>query len=248
MRRMAEAGRGTYTNIGTGGEVNAKMTALLERLKTPAVRDLSVTVDGTPLELTPRILPDLYAGEPLTLLGRGGNGGAALSGKLTVNGKIGDTPWSQTLDLAKASESPAVARLWANRRIADVEAQRWSGQIEDAAADGATAELGLAYGLVTTQTSLVAEDETPSRPAGASLTREELPLLLPAGWDFEALFGDNVMSDRSPAPTAADQGRQVELPKTGTGFMDTVLRGLATLGIGALGFVAAGRRRKGKAA
>ena len=244
MRRMAEAGRGTYTNIGSGGEVNAKMTALLERLKTPAVRDLAVTVEGGSFDFTPRVLPDLYAGEPLMLLGKG----PALSGKLTVSGTIGDKAWSRTVDLAKASDSPAVARLWANRRIADVEAQRWGGQMEDAAADSAIADLGLAYGLVTTQTSLVAEDETPSRPVGATLTREELPLLLPAGWDFDALFGNNVAAARPDALAAADQSRPVELPKTGTGFMATLLQGLATLGVGVLGFVAVGRRRNGKAA
>jgi Ca-activated chloride channel family protein len=108
MRRMAEAGRGTYTNIGDGTEVNAKMTALLDRLKAPVARDLTVTVDGAPLDFTPRRLPDLYAGEPLVLLGQAQN----LSGRLTVSGMIGDKPWSQTVDLSAAVDSPAVAKLW----------------------------------------------------------------------------------------------------------------------------------------
>jgi Ca-activated chloride channel family protein len=241
MRRMGEAGRGTYTNIGKASEVNAKMTALLERLKTPAVRELTVTVEGAPLDLTPRRLPDLYAGEPLTLLGKG----AALSGKLTVSGLIGDQPWRQTVDLATAQDSPAVGKLWANRRIAEVEAERAAGQIEDAAADEAVAKLGLDYAIVTRRTSLVAIDETPSRPAGARLTQEELPLLLPAGWDFDTLFGqDGAAGDAPKAPAeGAAQSEAIELPQTATGYMADLLKGLATFAAGLIGLLML--RRKG---
>ncbi|MCB2079344.1 MAG: marine proteobacterial sortase target protein [Novosphingobium sp.] len=241
MRRMAEAGRGTYTNIGQDGEVAAKMTALLDRLQRPAVHELSVSVDGAPLDLTPSRLPDLYAGEPLVLLGRS----KALSGTLTVTGMIGYKPWTISLDLATALQSPAVAKLWAHRRIADIEAQRWSGQIEDGAADTDIARLGLDFALVTTQTSLVAEDTTPSRPAGARLMREELPLLLPAGWDFDALFGnDPVNTGDAEGRLPSDQTEQVELPQTATGFMAGMMQGAALLAIGLLGLVATARRRR----
>ena len=246
MRRMAEAGRGTYTNIGEGGEVNAKMTALLERLRTPAVHDLAVTVDGAPLDITPRQLPDLYAGEPLMLIGKGDT----LSGELTVTGMIGDTPWSHSVELAAAHDSPAVAKLWANRRVADVEAQRAAGQMEDAAANESVAKLGVDYGIVTGQTSLVAVDETPSRPAGAKLTAEELPLLLPAGWDFDALFGGDAAASDAPKAEGqgADQTQAMDLPQTATGFMDLVTRGLAMLALGLAGLIAFGRRPKAGAA
>jgi Ca-activated chloride channel family protein len=234
MRRMSEAGRGTYTNIGSGEEVAAKMTALLDRLKAPVVRDLKVSVDGAPLDLTPRRLPDLYAGEPLVLLGKGD----ALSGKLTVSGMIGDRPWSRRVDLSQAVDSPAVAKLWANRRIADVEAARAAGETDDATADEAITQLGLSYSIVTRQTSLVAVDETPSRPDGVGLTREELPLLLPAGWDFDTLFGGQAThaaakGDMQPA----DQAEAMDLPQTATGYALLIGQGLLCLLIGLAGLV-----------
>ena len=243
IRRMAEAGRGTYTNIGEGSEVMAKMTALLDRLKAPAVRELAVRVEGASLDLTQQRLPDLYAGEPLVLLGKAnGSGAGSIDGKLVVSGMVGDKPWSQSVDIGKAADSPAVARLWAGRRITDVEAQRWSGQIEGDAADAAVAQLGLAYGLVTPQTSLVAVDETPTRPAGTKLTSEDLPLLLPKGWDFDTLLGhDAAAADTSPPPPPEVQ--EMELPQTATGFIGTIYRGLAMLAVGLLG-LAAGRRRR----
>ncbi|ODU70145.1 MAG: marine proteobacterial sortase target protein [Novosphingobium sp. SCN 66-18] len=243
MRRMAEAGRGTYTNIGDGSEVNAKMTALLDRLKAPVARDLKVTVDGAPIDFTPRRLPDLYVGEPLVLLGRG----QALSGRLTVSGMIGDKPWSQTVDLSAAVDSPAVARLWANRRVAEIEAARAAGEVEDDQADGQIADLGLAYSLVTSQTSLVAVDETPTRPAGARLTREELPLLLPAGWDFDTLF-NGAAAHATPPTVGAEAGEAeaVTLPRTATGYMALVEKGGLALLLGAV-LLLAGTRRKVRA-
>lgn len=237
MHRMAEAGRGAYTNIGDGAEVMGKMTALLDRLKAPAVHDLVVRVEGSPLELTPQNLPDLYAGEPLVLLGKGGD----LAGKLVVSGMIGDKPWRQDVDLGKAIESSSVARLWAGRRIADVEAQRWSGQVEDNAANEQIAQLGLAYDLVTTQTSLVAVDDTPARPEGVKLTREDLPLLLPKGWDFDKLLGHDAPAPATAAPLS-EQEQEMDLPQTATGFLGAIRRGLAMMAFGLFGLIAARRR------
>lgn len=241
MRRMAEAGRGSFTNVGTGGEVAAKMNALLDRLTAPVVRDLKVSIDGAPLDLTPRSLPDLYAGEPLVLLGKG----RTLSGTLTVSGRIGDKPWSRTVDLAQAADSPAVAKLWANRRIADIEAARWAGEMESDAADEAIARLGLDYGIVTGQTSLVAVDETPARPEGARLTREELPLLLPAGWDFDTLFGGAAAAGRGGDIQPAEAVEAMDLPQTATGYAAPIIQGLALLLLGLTGLAL--QRRKVRA-
>lgn len=246
MHRMSETGRGTYTNIGSGEEVTAKMTSLLDRLKAPSVHDLSVRVEGAAMELTPARLPDLYSGEPLVLLGKA----AKLDGRLVISGLIGQKPWTQSVNLAAAIDSPAISRLWASRRIADVEAQRSASQMEDAAADEAIARLGLDYGIVTSQTSLIAEDETPTRPNGARLTREDLPLLLPAGWDFDALFGGNKAEAAAPASDtglAAAASEELDLPQTATNYAALLLRGLGVLALGLFG-LAATRRRKGEIA
>ena len=241
MRRMAETGRGSFTNVGTGGEVAAKMNALLDRLTAPVVRDLKVSIDGAPLDLTPRSLPDLYAGEPLVLLGKG----RTLSGTLTVSGRIGDKPWSRTVDLAQAADIPAVAKLWANRRIADIEAARWADEMESDAADEAIARLGLDYGIVTGQTSLVAVDETPARPESARLTREELPLLLPAGWDFDTLFGGAAAAGRGGNIQPAEAAEAMDLPQTATGYAAPITQGLALLLLGLTGLAL--QRRKVRA-
>jgi Ca-activated chloride channel family protein len=227
MRRMAEAGRGTFTHVGYGDEAESQMQRLLDRLARPVATNLTATVNGGNIDFAPRDLPDLYAGEPLVLLGRMRH----LEGTLTVSGLIDGQRWSQTMDLAHGNQSDVVAKLWAYRRIAEVEAERWSGETSYERADESIEELGMAFHLVTSRTSLIAVDETPSRPEGAMLTREELPLLLPAGWDFDHLFGGQFANrDRDlPMREMEKQRQQLELPDTSSGYVLTLGLGLLLL-------------------
>lgn len=248
MARMATMGGGTYTHVGTAAEVTPKMTALLDRLRRPSVRDLRVAVAGADLDLTPRVLPDVYVGEPLVLLGRA----TAPGGTITVSGAIGEHRWTRTVKLADAVASPAVAKLWARRRIDDIETERTLGKLEDGVADTQIAEIGLEHALVTSQTSLVAIDETPVRPAGETLRREDLPINLPAGWDFDSLFGGEaaraaIANENTLAARAAEQARlkALDLPQTATGFAATLAGGLLMLMLGATGLVLL-RRRAGR--
>lgn len=240
MRRLAEAGRGTFTHIGMAAESDERMQALLNRLTAPVARELTVTVDGARLELAPSDLPDLYVGEPLVLLGRGRNLAGAT---VTVSGTLAGARWSRSLRIDDARQSEAVPKLWASRRIADVEAQRWSGELEHELADAAIEELGMSFHLVTTRTSLVAVDETPSRPRGVPLTREELPLLLPAGWDFDVLFGGQDAAGRRSGVGDTGQDAALELPQTATGYAGLIRRGFALLAF-ALLVLALSRRRQ----
>jgi len=244
MERMSTIGGGVYTHVGAPGEVAAKMMPLLDVLSHPAVRDLSVRVEGGSLDLTPARLPDVYAGRPLVLVGRSDK----LAGTLTVSGRIGGKPWERRVDLAGALPSPAIEKLWAHRRITDVEADRALGKLEDAAADTEVERIGMESGIVTSRTSLVAVDETPSRPAGARLTREELPIELPAGWDFDSLFGQDAIkagpATEGSGDLAAMQAQMLELPQMATGFLGTVGKGLALLLAGMTGLALLLRRRR----
>lgn len=231
MRRMAEAGRGTFTHIGIGDEAEPQMRRLLDRLAKPVATNLTARVAGGNIDFAPRNLPDLYAGEPLVLLGRTRH----LAGTLTVSGMIDGRRWTRTRDLTAATDSDVVAKLWAKRRIEEVEAERWSGEISYERADESIEELGMDFHLVTSRTSLVAIDETPSRLDGMGLTREELPLLLPAGWDFEHLFGGHTASaadwDALADAMADEEERRerLQLPQGSTNYFATLAMGLALL-------------------
>jgi Ca-activated chloride channel family protein len=102
-------------------------------------------------------------------------------------------------------------------------------------------------------------DETPSRPAGEHLTRADVPLNLPAGWDFDKVFGGEGKPAVRPREAGADIGRAyaqlvvahaqpkappqagVALPKTAT---DAELRLWAGLVLCALGLLLAALARR----
>src|SRR5262245_2963199 len=205
MTRAAELGRGTFTHIGSADQVEERMRTLFGKLESPAVTNLTATFSSPHSDVTPSVLPDLYRGEPLALAARM----SALEGTLEVKGMIGDQPWAVTLPMAALAEGRGLSKLWARRKIADAEVARTLRQILPDEADRRILALALEHHLVTRLTSLVAVDRTPSRPDGAPLTRAEIPLNLPAGWDFDKVFG----GERAPAQVPAE--RRAETDRTG---------------------------------
>jgi Ca-activated chloride channel family protein len=196
MTRAAELGRGTFTHIGAADQVEDRMRTLFDKLESPVVTNLTATFSVGGADVTPIVLPDLYRGEPVALTARVG----ALSGTLEIKGLIGDRPWVVTLPLENAADGSGLSKLWARRKIADAEVARTLRTITPEEADKRIVALALDHHLVTRLTSLVAVDKTPSRPQGATLTRAEIPLNLPAGWDFDKVFGRAAPADHSLTP------------------------------------------------
>src|SRR5262249_2215776 len=149
-----------------------------------------------PGDVTPAVFPDLYRGEPLVIAAKL----AKLDGTLEVRGMVGERPWIVTLPLSGAAEGQGLSKLWARRKIADLEVARTMQEVAPEDADRGILALALDHHLVTRLTSLIAIDKTPSRPDGAHLSRAELPLNLPAGWEFEKVFGEKDFGgERRPA-------------------------------------------------
>jgi Ca-activated chloride channel family protein len=207
MQRAAEFGRGTFTHIGTAGQVTARMAELTQKLTTPAVTGLAATITARTATITPDPLPDIYAGEPLSLFLRV----QSPDETLTLSGLAGDRNWLATLDLSGAKVGKGIAKLWARRAIASTEVNRTLGILNAEQAERTILALALEHQLVSRLTSLVAVDTTPERPAGYKLTRADIPLNLPAGWKFEKVFGANPLLKDAALPagvTLASHPRQ----------------------------------------
>ena len=257
MTRAAELGRGTFTHIGSIHQVDERMRSLFEKLESPAVTGLTVTFSDAKADLTPQAIPDVYRGEPLVLASKLDR----LAGTLEIKGLVGDRPWIVTLPLAGAAEGKGLSKLWARRKVADAEVARTMRQIAPDEANKRILALGLDHQLVTRLTSLVAIDQTPSRPAGETLKLAELPLNLPAGMEFEKVFGsrpgaprqDRADASQQPAlyaeamlqkrggaqfATAASRvvapGGNLQLPKTATDAELRMIAGLVLLAVSIL--------------
>ncbi len=186
MTKAAQFGRGTYTYIGSPAEVGEKMTALFRKLEHPVLTDLAaawgVRLD---VEAWPARVPDLYLGEPIVLLARLGTEPRT---DLRVTGRRDAAPWEQTLRLGGSDDETGIHRLWARKKIAGLmDRLREGADRDDVRWEVVT--VSLEHRLVSAYTSLVAVDVTPTRPAGAPSGTGVVPTNLPAGAEYERIFG-----------------------------------------------------------
>jgi len=191
MSGAARAGRGTYTYIGSTDEVAPRMAELFAKLERPVMTDLTASWTKAQPESWPNPLPDLYDGEPVVLTART----AGLRGELILSGKFEGEPWRMTLDLAQAQNADDIEKLWARDKIAALEDSRVLG-VDATLIDHAVLDVALAHHLTSRLTSLVAVDVTPSRPLDTPLSTQQVALNLPAGWDFDKVFGGDVPAAR----------------------------------------------------
>jgi Ca-activated chloride channel homolog len=202
MTRAAELGRGTFTHIGSVEQVEERMRGLFAKLENPAVTGLTAKFSEAKADLTPAAIPDLYRDEPLVLAAKLDK----LEGSLEIKGRIGERPWTVTLPIASAADGKGLSKLWARRKIADAEVARTLRKVSPEEADKTILALALEHQLVTRLTSLVAVDKTPSRPVGEALRLSELPINLPAGWDYAKLLGERPQPPAVPTERRADAG------------------------------------------
>jgi Ca-activated chloride channel family protein len=191
MAKAAEIGRGTYTHIGSETQVAERMGELFAKLENPAMTDIAATFEDAKAEdITPNPIPDLYTGEPVLLTAEiPGNA----TGKLLIMGKTGEQPWRVEMNVADAAEGKGITKLWARRKIDDLEAQGWKFAADPSQLDKQIEAVALAHHLVSRLTSLVAVDITPSRPKNQDLSETKLPLNLPDGWDFDKVYGEQTI-------------------------------------------------------
>ncbi len=114
LTKAAQFGRGTFTFIGDVREVKEKMTALFRKLESPALTDIAVDWPGG-TDAWPRLVPDLYAGEPVVVTAQFPAG--TLAGQRRDPGKRAGTGWQALLPVNAGAPEPGVAVLWARAKI-----------------------------------------------------------------------------------------------------------------------------------
>jgi Ca-activated chloride channel family protein len=141
-------------------DVEAKVSALVEKTRHAVVTDLDVKVEGVAVhDLCPGRLPDLFLGGEVAVLGRYAGEGSAV---IRVRGRTPSGPreWVQEVVFPRAGgEGTGVARLWAVRRIgALLDEIRRRGESKEVVAE--IVRLAKRHGVLTPYTSwLVLEDE-----------------------------------------------------------------------------------------
>jgi Ca-activated chloride channel family protein len=225
MTRAARQGRGTFTYMDDVTKVTEQSAKLFAALENPVMTDLEMRLPLAASDVYPSPLPDLYSGEPVTVVIRADK----LEGNLDLTGRLNGKEWSTSLSLADASTSKGIAQLWGRAKISGIEESRYTGLTPEAV-DAGVLKTALDFHLVSRLTSLVAVDKTPARPAGERLDTRQIATMLPKGWDFAHVFGpmaearalqldqlpDNVMQRINARATDQVDAREQDLPLPGT--------------------------------
>lgn len=168
LRRLSQAGRGSYTAIAETSTIAARMSELVLQLESPVIHDLELDWP-VPAEVHPERIPDLYVGQPLMVFART----ERLAGDLVLRGTSNGRHFERIVALESFQPAAGVASQWARHRIAVLEQLL----AEPEQAESARSELldtALAYRLLSSQTSLVAVDRSPARSREAALMRQRL--------------------------------------------------------------------------
>jgi len=254
MSRAAELGRGSHIYIGDMDEISNRMTDLFGKIENPVITDLELILPkGFEAEVYPNPLPDLYAGDPLSIAIRGKNA----SGIAKVIGKIGNQKWVARVTLDQGSDQIGIAKLWAREKISNLERNRISlspNASQKAHIDSELLQTALNYGLVSRLTSMVAVDITPSRPQGINFDTSKLKVAIPNGWDatqFEYNYKEIIpqrlqkMSSNNELFITASliqKSEMYSLPQTALNWKSSILFALLSTLLGAIVLITIGRK------
>ncbi|MBQ0720887.1 MAG: marine proteobacterial sortase target protein [Gammaproteobacteria bacterium] len=202
MRKAAKMGRGTFVHIGKINEVEEKITQFFERIDVPVMSDIKLQLRGENIDISPALITDLYAGEPLIVAIKADN----LAEHITLRGRRQGQVWQQRVPLSMAPEQGGIHVAWARKKIESLLDERLILRDEKGRQTlrNEVIDIALRHHLVTPFTSLVAVDKTPVRP------------------ETEGLHSQAIKAN-------APKGRQFSLARTATGVYDFISAGFVVL-------------------
>lgn len=173
LDRVATGHRGTSVYVGEDEDLERALSGFYEKVASPVLTDLSVEFRGVEVSrVYPKVLPDLFKGSQLVLVGRYTGRGPVTA---VLTGRAGGQVRRFVLEgvrTGSGGRSSFLPRLWATRRVGDLlEEVRLRGSDPELVAE--IERLGLKYGIVTPYTSfLVTEREAERLDAAAPAARE----------------------------------------------------------------------------
>ena len=175
LDRISSDNRGTSVYVAEDENLEVAVSNYYEKISSPVLSDLKIDFKGIEVRDTyPRVMPDLFKGSQLVLVGKYTGKGKVI---VALSGKVGKQARRFILrdqELVKVESYNFLPRLWAARRIGYlIEEIRFQGANKELI--GEVKKLGLRYGIVTPYTSfLVTEKERRSLDMAAPEAEEAL--------------------------------------------------------------------------
>jgi Ca-activated chloride channel family protein len=238
LDKLAEVGRGSVEYIFPGESIEDAVQRFQKRAAFPVLVDVQIDWDnGRVTDVFPERLPDLYAGQPLSVLARFHN---ATTARMRLSGRTPRGHYEQVLEVELPEATPdrnehwaALAQVWARARIDALMQREWMEPRQKSAVRDEILGLALEHHLLSPYTAFVAIEER--RDEHAQRDKAEpvaVPIHLPQGTRREAfetqshrhahVYGG---APASPSPAVgpvfmqASRSASPDLPEQGTGLL-----------------------------
>lgn len=178
LEEMAALGRGEAQVITPADDTAAAVDRFYRRIDRAVLTDVRIDWGGLAVtDVTPAAAPDLFVGQPVVLAARYATPG---TGTVTVHGRRNgrEVSFPIQVTLPDRRERPAVATVWARRRIAEL--MRQLVRRDDPELVAKVVELSLSHGVLTRYTAFVAVDSA-HVTAGGPAREVRVPVEVPAG-------------------------------------------------------------------
>ena len=186
LRRLASAGGGLCELVESEDRLDAVMAKVHRRIGMPVATELDLSTSGLDLAkatITPKKLPDVYAGAPVVVFGRYG-GSAPSDASITVAGTSFGDPLKLTIARDPITRGPTgwLAASWARAHIRDLEDRYAAG---DRALESQIVKVSKQFSVLSRFTAFLAIDRSEVVNAGGKLTQAVQPVETPAGWEMQ---------------------------------------------------------------
>jgi Ca-activated chloride channel family protein len=210
LSEMARRGRGYARYIDPTESSFEAARDFANRLDMPVLTDIRVDWgELRPSGVTPALIPDLFAGDSLRLMGRfTGSRTATVTVRGNMNGRPATLPVRVTLSDAQSNataSTSAIPVIWARSQVDDL-MRDYTTPVELRTARASESELqeqvtrlGLEFALVTDWTSFVAVSRQVVNANPGSAQDADVPLPMPAGVGPQA-YGEMATFGGSSAP------------------------------------------------
>lgn len=156
MRTICGATGGFYNGVSNDDDIIGQLMLARSKITHECLHDATLKISGVKtFDATDEMIGKVYRGQQLVIFGRYDKAGKAT---VTLNAKLtgADKTYTTTFDFPETdTRNPEIERLWAMDRIQMIEDKQNAGLMPENEGKYAVAQLGIAYQLVTDETSMV---------------------------------------------------------------------------------------------
>ena len=184
LDQLAQENRGTTTYVLPGENLEVSLSSFYRKIASPVLADTMLAIDGVDgvaagngvdavdgFDVYPTVLPDIFRGTQLLVLGRYRGDGET---RITVSGNVGGVATAYTTLQAfpgSTLESAFLPRLWAGRKISYLLNQiRLYGENDELV--DTVVSLSRRYGIITPYTSFLVDADAGSAEEAADAVRQ----------------------------------------------------------------------------